>query len=132
MICPGSHQYFTIFLKNNQAASFAVQPAVAGMNVAYFKNMSTKTMIVVNSSDFGKEVMKSMVTLSHGHSAIGSALETLPVVFSPPYLVGTQDKSSHSTRCHPARVARSKKPRTTPSYIAALDAHSTVCRGFLL
>ena len=68
IICLGSLRYFTMFLKNNRAASFAVQPAVAGMKVAYFENLSTMTMIIQNRSDFNKEVMKSIVTLSHGYS----------------------------------------------------------------
>ena len=52
----GSPQYFTKFLKNNCAASLAVQPAVAGMKVAYLKNLTTTTIIVPNPFDFGKEV----------------------------------------------------------------------------
>ncbi|KAK4713894.1 hypothetical protein R3W88_019801 [Solanum pinnatisectum] len=78
MICLGSPQYFTTFLKNNRAASLAVQPAVAGTKVAYFENLSTTTMMVPYPLDLGKEVMKSMVTLSHGRFATGSGSSSPP------------------------------------------------------
>ena len=78
VICLGIPQYFSMFLKNNRAASFAVQPAVVGIEVVPIENLSTTTMIVPNLSDIGKEVMNSIVTLSHGHSDMGSGS------FNPP------------------------------------------------
>ena len=74
-----------------------MQPGVAGINVAYFENLSITTMIVPRPSDFGKEVMKFMVTLSHRNFASGSDLVTLPVAFGPPCLVDIQNKSAYST-----------------------------------
>jgi hypothetical protein len=67
----GNPQYFTTFLKNNLAASSAVQSLVAGMNVPYFENRSTTTMIDPNPSDLGKALMKSIVMESHGRSGTG-------------------------------------------------------------
>ena len=42
------------------------------MKVVYLENLSTITMIESLSSDLGSPMMKSLVTLSHERSAIGS------------------------------------------------------------
>lgn len=54
------------------------------MKVAYLENLSTTTMIDPYPSDLGKQVMKSIETLSHGLSGIGKgSYERLQVVSAP-------------------------------------------------
>ena len=127
MICLGNPQYFTRFLKNNLASFFAVQSAVVAMKVAYFENFSTTTMIVPNSSDFSKEVMKSKVRLSHRHFSTSNGSSNPS---GSPCLVVTQDKSAHSTRCHLLCVAKNKHPRSSPLFFTSPDAKPTGCCGF--
>ena len=127
MICLDNPQYFTRFLKNNLASFFAVQTAVVAMKVAYFENFSTTTMIVPNSSDFSKEVMKSKVRLSRRHFSTSNGSSNPS---GSPCLVVTQDKSAHSTRCHLLCVAKNKHPRSSPLFFTAPDAKPTGCCGF--
>ena len=51
---------------------------MAVINVAYFEKLSITTMIVARMSDFGKELMKFMVALSHGNYASGSGSSNPP------------------------------------------------------
>lgn len=75
---------------------------MAGMKVAYFENPSTTPIIVPYLLDFGREVMKFMVTLFVGVLLRVLAPEFLSVAFAPLILAGTQDNFARSTRCRPA------------------------------
>src|SRR5215472_15640163 len=68
----GTPQYFTMYLKNNRAVSSAVQYLGVEIKVAYFENLSTITRMLVKSPVFGKPLMKSSETLSHGLLGIRS------------------------------------------------------------
>ena len=65
-------QYLTMFFKNSLVISSIVQLVGAAMKVVYLENLFTTNMIESLSSDLGSPMMKSMVTLSHGRSAIGN------------------------------------------------------------
>lgn len=65
MMCLGKPQYFATLLKTILEAYFVVRPTVLGMNLAYFENLSTTTMIVPHPSDIVEQVIKSIVLLSY-------------------------------------------------------------------
>ena len=49
----------------------------AAIKVADLENLSSTTMIDPYPSDLGKQVMKSIQTLSHGLSGVGKAVKDL-------------------------------------------------------
>jgi hypothetical protein len=59
-------------VKNNLLVFWVVALSLVGMKYAILLSRSTTTMIASNPLDGGKFTMKSMDTLSHGHSGIDS------------------------------------------------------------
>ncbi|GJV32321.1 hypothetical protein Tco_1392721 [Tanacetum coccineum] len=66
-------------LEEELGVSSAVTSGGAAIKVPYFKNRSTTTIILPLPSEFGKHVIKSMETLSHGPLGIGSVLKGAPL-----------------------------------------------------
>lgn len=87
--------YFTTTLMNNLPSSLAVRPALSCMNLPYFKNMSTTTMIVIYMLDFCKKFLKPIVILSHRHYSRVFILTILYIVVALSYLIDKLDKYTH-------------------------------------
>nr|GEY56864.1 crossover junction endonuclease MUS81 [Tanacetum cinerariifolium] len=71
--CPGQVCLLVPFLHRlkSLAVSSTVTSGGTAINVSYFKNLSTTTIILPLPFDFGKHMIKSMETLSHGPLGVG-------------------------------------------------------------
>lgn len=72
---------------------------MAVIELTYFNNLPTMTMIILYMLDFDKKVIKSIVIFSYWNSTMGSVI-VLSIVVALPQLVGTQDKSVRGALCH--------------------------------
>lgn len=95
MICLGTPQYLTTFLKNNLEASSTIQSFMHGVKFTYLENRSITTMIYSNPSDLRNALMKSIVTESMAAPQLVMARINQQVVCSPPCLVGRPSKCWH-------------------------------------
>ena len=79
--------YLMMSRRKIHVASLASQLAFMAVKVAYFEKRSTTTMMVPNSFEFDRHVMKSIVSLSQGFLAMGNGSSSPPGAFVSPCLV---------------------------------------------
>ena len=84
------------------------------MNVAYLDNLSNTIMMEPCPSDLGSPMMKSIVTLSHGHSVVGGGSSSpLGWCYSTLSCWHTS-KSLHMSPRHPVSEASNRRTLVVP------------------
>ncbi len=86
-------------VKNNLPISWVVALSLVGMKCAILLNRSTTTMIASNPLDGGKLTMKSMDTLSHDPSRIGSGCNNPCLFFIECSILLASQTSLHIFLC---------------------------------
>lgn len=112
---------FTTCLRNNSAVFSVKHVTGVGTNTAYLVNLSTTTITEDMYFTLGNLEMKSMDIEAHGFPRSKAIEEDQLLVFSPPYLVGTQSKSSYMLVCRRPYPANKNIKRARLSFARGHD-----------